>query len=387
MAEGAEGAQLWHCDDWQHGMLPASHAWAGSTAAPPPHGASGMQHAELASPLDCSPPASCVSHAPPRLLCSSPPALISTAALLPASPTARPLGMGFPAQLRHYGYSTPFGGGHGDAAGAQPPAAAAAAAAAADEHPRVPVPDAAEQEGITMRSGSMPSIGSPAAGVGGGLNGGGTAGRSMRLVSSHKVGGGSMPEEQPSPQSGPARVASGDTSKDSSDTPKAKNSRSSCSVDVPSQAPATSSGVPLQRQQHGQQTSTCAVHDSPDCHDTPRLLLTCTGHDARRSGTHGCHARLAAELWRCRTAMHARLSMGILHAFAGCGDTDPLDQVAQLHAHFLTPNHLRKGKGGRQPAVSAKLQPRICGTGGCGLAFFACCSHRECTQRLGHACN
>ena len=35
------------------------------------------------------------------------------------------------------------------------------------------------------------------------------------------------------------------------------------------------------------------------------------------------------------------------------GGRDPLDEVAALHAQFLTPKHLRKGKGGRQPAVCA----------------------------------
>lgn len=35
------------------------------------------------------------------------------------------------------------------------------------------------------------------------------------------------------------------------------------------------------------------------------------------------------------------------------GSRDPLDEVAALHAQFLTPKHLRKGKGGRQPAVGA----------------------------------
>jgi hypothetical protein len=40
------------------------------------------------------------------------------------------------------------------------------------------------------------------------------------------------------------------------------------------------------------------------------------------------------------------------------GGRDPLDEVAALHAQFLTPKHLRKGKGGRQPAVSASC--RMC---------------------------
>lgn len=53
----------------------------------------------------------------------------------------------------------------------------------------------------------------------------------------------------------------------------------------------------------------------------------------------------------------ARYSTGIISPLspAAGGLRDPLDEVAALHAQFLTPRHLRKGKGGRQPAVSTLL--------------------------------
>ena len=41
-----------------------------------------------------------------------------------------------------------------------------------------------------------------------------------------------------------------------------------------------------------------------------------------------------------------------------CAD-ESLDEVALLHMQYLTPAHLRKGKGGRQPALDPRLDPSI----------------------------
>ncbi len=41
------------------------------------------------------------------------------------------------------------------------------------------------------------------------------------------------------------------------------------------------------------------------------------------------------------------------------GGGDPLDEVAQAHARYLTPAHLRKGKGGRQPAADPRRDPTV----------------------------
>lgn len=49
---------------------------------------------------------------------------------------------------------------------------------------------------------------------------------------------------------------------------------------------------------------------------------------------------------------HVRLCYVCCHAGSS---EDPLNEVAALHAQFLTPKHLRRGKGGRQPAVPCLL--------------------------------
>ena len=85
--------------------LPASQTGAGpgmdTDGRPPPSCSndqpmmmeSGQVQQEAMPHLVGNPPYSCLSQAPPQLLCPSPPTLISTAALLPSSPMAQPMGM------------------------------------------------------------------------------------------------------------------------------------------------------------------------------------------------------------------------------------------------------------------------------------------------------
>ena len=42
-----------------------------------------------------------------------------------------------------------------------------------------------------------------------------------------------------------------------------------------------------------------------------------------------------------------------------CGISDPLDELLEAHAQYLTPKHLRKGRGGRQPASDPRHDPGI----------------------------
>ena len=38
---------------------------------------------------------------------------------------------------------------------------------------------------------------------------------------------------------------------------------------------------------------------------------------------------------------------------------DPMDDIVLAHAQYLMPAHLRKGKGGRQPAMDPRSDPRV----------------------------
>lgn len=46
-------------------------------------------------------------------------------------------------------------------------------------------------------------------------------------------------------------------------------------------------------------------------------------------------------------------------AFYTICTADPLDAILEAHARYLTPAHLRKGKGGRQRATDPRRDPRM----------------------------
>lgn len=182
-------------------------------ASPPPADEPQMEH-DASPSANGSSPGSCLSQAPPRLLCSSPPALISTAVLLPSSPVAQPIGMdvsAHPSQQHNHG--DPSAGT--TAAMPQPPQAADKHAPTADYSAGV-----AGGEQTPRRALSVPSANHDDASAGGGRN-------HRPAIGPHSVRSGAaarMPQV-PLPQSAPAGVTSCDTSKGSSDTPTARDGR------------------------------------------------------------------------------------------------------------------------------------------------------------------
>lgn len=176
-----------------------------------PPGAPQMQ--QHASPsMDDSPPGSCLSQTPSRMMCSSPPALISTAALLPTSPPGELIGMDLSPQLLRQGFSSDAApSGHTAAAGLQPLRAADLSSSDGGDD------DAAAAGGGTDDRMRRPADSAPAAVLDDAGIGSGSALRSFACLRASTRGG---PPGMPQlPLSAPAGITECDTSKDSSDTP------------------------------------------------------------------------------------------------------------------------------------------------------------------------
>lgn len=205
-----------HCGGWQQqaSMLTAEHRLASgapATGAAPPVSQTGagpsmdtdgrpplsfsddqpmmleaeQVQQEAAPHLVDSTPYSCLSQAPSRMLCTSPPALISTAALLPSSPMAQPMGMSICSQQWRNGandasasttaaaHLAPLAAAPAVSTGchtqpataAVPEACAAGAAGAGDSHPAA-VPEPMDCSGALPSMPALPlRLGVPASGT------------------------------------------------------------------------------------------------------------------------------------------------------------------------------------------------------------------------------